>query len=442
MVREPAMPRVPEPRFAPDCTIRVDGAAVPARAGEPIAAALLAAGRPLLARSLKYHRPRGPFCLAGTCQACLVRVDGQPSLRACRTPCREGLDVATQHGLPSAAHDLLGIIDLATPGGLDHHHLGTSSQPLSRLVVALSRRLAGLGTLPGSAPPVPATPVEERFDALVVGAGPAGLAAAEALAAGGRRALVAEAEARLGGRLRGGEAPPPGHGPGWPGRVRDLVRARGGEVVAGATVLGLWLDGGAPLAVLAVGAPPGGPPGDPPALRLVRPGAVVLCTGGTAVPAELEDGDRPGILWGRGLAAALAEHGTIPGTRAAVLGAGPEAEQLALRLRAAGLPARVVPSAVRALGRRRVTGLVTPEGDVVPCDVVAVVGPPAPATELGRHLGAPVDLDAATGAFALRVDAAGATGVPGLWAAGEVTGAMDVRQAAQAGRRAGEAARG
>ena len=45
------MPRLDDPRFAPACTIRLDGTAIPARAGEPIAAALLAAGRPLLARS-------------------------------------------------------------------------------------------------------------------------------------------------------------------------------------------------------------------------------------------------------------------------------------------------------------------------------------------------------------------------------------------------------
>ncbi|HVI93236.1 MAG TPA: 2Fe-2S iron-sulfur cluster-binding protein, partial [Anaeromyxobacter sp.] len=45
------MPRLPA--FAPDCTILVDGAPVRARRGEPIAVALLAAGRPLVARSAK-----------------------------------------------------------------------------------------------------------------------------------------------------------------------------------------------------------------------------------------------------------------------------------------------------------------------------------------------------------------------------------------------------
>jgi thioredoxin reductase len=73
---------------------------------------------------------------------------------------------------------------------------------------------------------------------------------------------------------------------------------------------------------------------------------------------------------------------------------------------------------------------------------VAVVQPPAPATDLARLLGAPTTFDPAARAFAVVADAAGRTAVPGLFAAGEVTGAMDAAAAAEAGRRAGEAARG
>ncbi|HEY6003528.1 MAG TPA: pyridine nucleotide-disulfide oxidoreductase, partial [Anaeromyxobacter sp.] len=59
-----------------------------------------------------------------------------------------------------------------------------------------------------------------------------------------------------------------------------------------------------------------------------------------------------------------------------------------------------------------------------------------------RELGAEIALDPGTSAFALRAAPDGATSVPGLLAAGEVTGAMDAVRAAEAGRRAGEAARG
>jgi sarcosine oxidase subunit alpha len=429
------MPRLPDPRFRADCTIVVDGRAVPAHAGEPIATAMLAAGRPLLARSAKYHRPRGPFCLAGSCQSCLVRVDGQPNVRACRTPCADGLVVETQHALPTAAHDLLGLIDAATPDGLDHHHLGTSSLLLNRAVVAFSRRLAGLGRLPDAAPPALATPREERFDALVIGAGPAGLSAAEALADGGRRLLLADAEPRPGGRLRCGYQLPGEPSLELAVRVEARVRAAGGELSLDTAVLGLWLDGGTVVALLHRRGPEE-------RLRLVRPARVLLCAGGTAVPAGIEDGDRPGILWGRGLAVALAEHGTVPGRRVVVLGRGPEAEALAARLAGAGVSVARLEQAARALGRARVRALADGRGGELPCDTVAVVEPPAPATDLARLLGAPVGWDETARAFAVTADGSGRTAVPGLLAAGEVTGAMDATRAAEAGRRAGEAARG
>ncbi|WP_242394737.1 (2Fe-2S)-binding protein, partial [Anaeromyxobacter oryzisoli] len=174
------MPRLPA--FPEDCTITFDGRAVRARRGESVASALLAAGRPLLARSPKYHRPRGPFCLAGSCGTCLVRADGLPDQRACRLPCRDGLAVESQNAVPGAAHDLLGVVDLAWPHGLDHHHLMTCNTLANRAAVAVSRRLAGVGRLPAATPARPAPrPVEEAWDVLVVGAGPAGLGAAEAL---------------------------------------------------------------------------------------------------------------------------------------------------------------------------------------------------------------------------------------------------------------------
>jgi sarcosine oxidase subunit alpha len=429
------MPRLPDPRFAPDCAIVVDGNRVPARTGESVAAALVAAGRPLISRSPKYHRPRGPFCLAGSCGSCLVRVEGQPSVRACRTPCREGLLVETQNAWPTAAHDLLGAVDWLAPRGLDHHHLLTRPPALNRLAVRLSRALAGTGRLPDAAPPPWPPAREERFEALVVGGGPAGLGAAEALAAAGRRLLLVEQERRLGGRLRARLGLPGDPPVEWAGAVTAAVRRAGGEVAFGATALGLWRDGGEPVAAVLSE--------DPRWLRLVRAARVVLCPGGTAEPPLFEGNDRPGIFAGRGLGAALAEDGVVPGERAVVLGVGPEAEALTARLREAGMEAVAAKAApARARGRRRVTALDLADGTRLECDTLAACAPPAPACELAREAGAAVAFDAALGAFAVRAGPDGATGVPGLWVAGEAAGSAGAGEAAAAGRRAGEAARG
>ena len=427
------MPRLPG--FPTDATIRLDRAPFPARTGEPLAAALLAAGVALLGRSPKYHRPRGAFCLAGSCAGCLVRVDGLPSRPACRVACRDGLEAETQNAIPGARHDLLGAVDLATPRGLDHHRLGTSSPLASRAAVAVARRLAGVGRLPAlAAPPArPDPPAEELVDALVVGAGPAGLAAAEALAESGRQVLVAEAAPVEGGRLRARLGAPGEPDLAWAAAVAARVAAAGGELALGAEVVGLWHDGGAPLALVQAGRP-----------RRVRARRLVLCAGGHPLPPAVPGGDRPGVLAARGIGTLLAEHGVVPGAHVAVVGDGPEAERLAAALVAAGGSVERVASAGggRIAGRARVRALVLPGRGRLRCDAVAVAAPPAAAIELARALGAAVRWDAPSEALALAADRGGGTGVRGLLAAGEVTGAADAACAAEAGRRAGEAARG
>jgi sarcosine oxidase subunit alpha len=72
--------------------ILVDGETVPARAGEPLAAALLCAGRRALRRSPRDGQPRGAFCFMGVCQECVVEVDGARA-QACLTPARDGMVV-------------------------------------------------------------------------------------------------------------------------------------------------------------------------------------------------------------------------------------------------------------------------------------------------------------------------------------------------------------
>jgi predicted molibdopterin-dependent oxidoreductase YjgC len=73
-------------------TLQVDGAAVTAHPGESVAAALLAAGIRRLGHSGRAGAPRGAFCHMGTCQECLVQVDGV-AVQACMTLVRDGMTV-------------------------------------------------------------------------------------------------------------------------------------------------------------------------------------------------------------------------------------------------------------------------------------------------------------------------------------------------------------
>lgn len=80
-----------------------DGKPLQGYEGEPIAAALKAAGVMVHRYTKKKHRPRGIFCAIGRCTDCVMVVDGKPNVRTCMTPLKEGMQVQTQYGV-SAEH--------------------------------------------------------------------------------------------------------------------------------------------------------------------------------------------------------------------------------------------------------------------------------------------------------------------------------------------------
>ena len=67
--------------------------------GEPIAAALKAAGVMVHRYTKKRHEPRGIFCAIGRCTDCVMIVNGRPNVRTCITPLEEGMKVKTQYGV-------------------------------------------------------------------------------------------------------------------------------------------------------------------------------------------------------------------------------------------------------------------------------------------------------------------------------------------------------
>src|SRR4051812_32782186 len=97
--------RPPESSSVQAVTIRFDGQAVPAFRGEPLVASLVRAGKIALARSPKFHRPRGPSCLRAACDGCLARVDDTPNVMTCMVAAEEGTTVSTQNTLGSRELD-------------------------------------------------------------------------------------------------------------------------------------------------------------------------------------------------------------------------------------------------------------------------------------------------------------------------------------------------
>ena len=79
-------------------TLFIDGSACTARAGDTVAAALLARGRDHCRTTGVSGSPRAPYCMMGVCFDCLVTIDGVGNRQACMVRVSEGMRVEVQHG--------------------------------------------------------------------------------------------------------------------------------------------------------------------------------------------------------------------------------------------------------------------------------------------------------------------------------------------------------
>jgi len=86
---------------AAEVALVVDGERCVARAGDTVAAAMLAAGVLACRTTPVTGAPRGPYCLMGACFDCLVTIDGVPNRQACLVPVAEGMRVERQQGARS-----------------------------------------------------------------------------------------------------------------------------------------------------------------------------------------------------------------------------------------------------------------------------------------------------------------------------------------------------
>lgn len=398
------MPRLAPPRHP--ITIHLDGEPVVAEEGEPAAVALLAAGRTTLARSPKFHRPRGPACLRGACDGCLARVDDVPNVMTCRVPAAEGMRIETQNVVGSRDTDLLRAADWLFPQGMNHHELLARVPGASRVIQALARRVAGLGKLPREAA-TPGVARRRAVDALVVGAGPAGMASALELAARGRHVEVVDDDRTWGGsaRILVGAARP-----GW----EPLLQAMGQAVATGrvavrsnATAAGIYGDD----VVVA----------DAQGIDVLSARTLVLAPGAHDGALAFEGNDVPGVMSARA-GSRLLGHGVTPGKRpvvAVVGGAGPFGEAYAGARPEATL-VRGTPVRVAGSARPREVAIATAKGELrLRCDALLVDAPSAPAYEICAQAGARLVHEGA--GFRVSTGKGGKIR-EGVFAAGEVVG--------------------
>jgi sarcosine oxidase subunit alpha len=410
-----------------------DGKSYVGLAGDTLAAALIANGVTVIARSFKYHRPRGIIAMGVEEPSALVTLGTglhtEPNVRASDVFVYPGLVASSQNAWPSLRYDIGAVNSLLSPMLPAGFYYKTFFGPpkLWMFYERFIRRAAGLGQPPKGPDPDHYGHRAAFCDVLVVGAGPAGLAAALNAAQAGKRVILVEQDTVAGGSLLRETVTVDGvAGAEWARDIVARIRAAGGRVLTRTTATGHWDDNFVTAVERRVEP---GQAGDGLAQVLwnIRCGEVILATGALERPLVFAENDVPGIMLAGAARALALRHGVAAGHRAVIATSHDEAYRTAFALAGLGvevvaiLDSRSAPDGalvaaararfpvftdarpLRGLKRGQVLGgveaLIGGAKRKFVADCLAISGGMSPVLHLHRMAGGALDYDAERGAF-------------------------------------------
>lgn len=304
-----------------------DGVRYQGYAGDTLASGLLANGVHLVARSFKYHRPRGIFSAGTEEPNALVQLGRgartEPNVRATTQELYEGLTASSQNCWPSVRFDIGAInnaVSRLIPAGFYYKTFMWPPTPKWWLKYEHAiRHAAGMGRAANEPDP---DHYEHRYahcDVLVIGGGVSGLASASAAAQAGARVMVCDENAWWGGGVFDAKID------GQP--AQDWIDTKIAELTAHPDVTLLtrttafgYYDGSLVGAVERVTDHLASAPAHTPRQRLwkIRAEAVVLASGALERPIAYANNDLPGTLLSGAARTYVKRYGVRPGSRAVV----------------------------------------------------------------------------------------------------------------------------
>ncbi|MEO8303243.1 MAG: sarcosine oxidase subunit alpha family protein [Betaproteobacteria bacterium] len=336
--------------------------------GDTLASALLANGVALVARSWKYHRPRGIVGSGVEEPNAIVQLETGartvPNARATEVMLYDGLVATSVNAWPSVDFDLMSVAGpfaRMMPAGF-YYKTFMWPKRFWMQYEHFIRKASGLGVAPDEPDPDVYDKTNAHCDVLVAGGGPAGLAAAWAAGKAGARVILADEQDEFGGsklhvRASASNAIDGIRSAEWIARIiAELQAMPDVRLLPRSTVFG-YHD----YNYLTIGErrtdhlPPGERKGPRERVWRVRAKEVVLATGATERPIVFANNDRPGVMLASAVSAYLNRYGVRVGSRAVVFTNNDSAYRTALDLEAAGIPVAAVVDA------RPATGGVLPE---------------------------------------------------------------------------------
>ncbi|MEI7600212.1 MAG: sarcosine oxidase subunit alpha family protein [Aestuariivirga sp.] len=445
---------------------RFDGKDLSGFAGDTLASALLANDKVLVGRSFKYHRPRG-LVAAGIEEPNGLFTLGEgattePNVAATMVDLVDGLVAKTQNAWPSADFDLMAVNSILSPlfqSGFYYKTFMGPSKGSWMFYEPFIRKAAGLGKATDLPDPGRYDMLFAFCDVLVIGSGPAGLAAALTAGRSGARVVLAEQDSDFGGSLLSGNDAE--HEAWRIACVDELKGLANVEAFTRTTVQGLY-DGN--LAILVENRSHLRPDARKGEARMLltqlRAKTIVMATGAIERPLVFSNNDRPGVMLASALRSYANRFAVAPDKRAVIVANNDTAYQAALDLADAGVAVTVADhrAAVSAdiLSRAGAKGIAIFPGSgifdvegskgvkrvklggahavTIECDVVGMAGGWSPVVHVSSHGGIKPKYDEAVAGF-----------VPGGFApthfgAGAMMGTFGLSAAVAEGANAGASA--